>query len=957
MMDFLDRVAHRLHDAFGRVMEKQVIVLPSRRAGLYLSRYLARLNNRPQWSPVMLTVSELFYSFSRLRPADTDEQIFTLYRVYKKRFTEETSFDDFWAWGEVIINDFNDIDLYLADAEKLYSNISDLKEIDSKFGGLTDEQTEIIRSFWRSFIPGSAASTVRSKFQSIWQKLGPLYSDFRSAMLSEGHAGDGMLCRDVAEKAMADTLAVPDGITWHVVGLNALNNCEKALFSYLKGKGQARFYWDDAHFFINDSDHKAAVFMRENNRLFMNELATQPDEIPTMPSGQWVIADTPSDTAQARLLPQIIEKIGIDTDGDLTDTAVILADEKLLLPVLTSIPPSISELNVTMGHPFRFTSLYSFLKQLMALIKTARMSEDRISFRSDEVITLLRHQYFILLAGSDGENVVSEIISGNMIRIDSDFLTSRLPLKVLFQVPPDGSSLPQHLVHVMQMIESATFEPREDTGSMSVDREYLRMAINGTGRLANLIQLYNLDLKTDTCIRLLDRVFRKLIVPFSGEPLRGIQIMGVLETRALEFRNIIFLSLNEGIFPGQSFDNTFIPYNIRRAFDLPTINEHESIWSYYFFRLLRKPEQGWFLFNSTAQGLTTGEMSRFLVQMSFNPLFRSDFRSVHISVGRSRILSERLPKTDDHNRALFDLYGSNSEGDKYLSPSAINTWLNCRMRFYYRYVCNMPEEEVLEKDIDQRRFGNILHSTLQKLYVPLMNAKGAAENIAQLSSNRDLVRRTIISAAMNEMRWNHETLMAGKGVIIIYVLERYVTDLLKYDSGIGDLVLVSLEDSYSFTDTVSAESGNIQIRIGGRADRIDLTGGIVRVVDYKTGSPKRDAVRLEDLFNEEKDRRNDALLQAMLYCHLIREKHPGRLIIPTVYWVQQISSEDFTPYVALPGIDGPGADPESWQNVMNVFAERLTMTLNNIFSLSEDYVMTPFERRCTWCPYRMLCRR
>jgi len=956
-MDFLERVAYRLHEQYAGAMEKQVVVLPSRRAGLYLSRYLARLNDRPQWSPVMLTVSELFSSFSDLRPAEPEEQVFILYRIYKSMFDDQVSFDDFWSWGEIIINDFNDIDLYLVSAEKLYSNISDLKEIDLKFGGLTDEQTEIIRSFWKSFIPGSETSAARSKFRSVWQKLGPLYENFMAAMHEAGLAGDGMLCRDVAGRAMAGTLPVAEGITWHIVGLNALNNCEKVLFRYLRGKGQARFYWDDAHFFMKDSDHRAAVFMRENNRVFGNELVSAPDNLPEAPSGHWIIADTPSDSAQARMLPAILESCTIDPGGDPADTAVILADEKLLLPVLTSLPESTGEVNVTMGYPFRFTPLYSFLKQLMALIRTSRVSDGRTTFRSDEVIALLRHQYFRLISGGDGEKVVSEIIEGNMIRIEAGFLVSHLPLKMLFTVPADGSMLPAHLVAVMQMIESASFRAQEEGGSLSVDREYLRMAMNSTGRLANLIDAYKPDLKTDTCIRFLDRVFRKLIVPFSGEPLRGIQVMGVLETRALEFRNIVFLSLNEGIFPGQSYDNTFIPYNIRRAFGLPTVNEHEAIWSYYFFRLLRKPEQGWFMFNSTAQGLTTGEMSRYLVQISFNPLFRKDFRSVHITVGRSRVLSERLPRTPEHNRLLISLYGDGGEKDKYLSPSAINTWVNCRMRFYYRYVCGMPEEEVLEKDIDQRRFGNIMHSALHKLYEPLRNMADAAEMIGRLSSDRGRIRNTIISAAMREMKWNHETLMAGKGVIIIDVLERYVSDLMKYDSEAGSLTVISLEDSYTGVSNVNTGSETLQIRTGGRADRVDLTGGAVRVVDYKTGTPKHDAVRPEDLFNEEKEKRNDALLQAMLYCHLIREKHPGRIVIPAIYWVQQISSNDFTPYVAIAGVDGPDADHNAWVQAMENFAVGLKLTLENIFSEKEDFIMTPFGRRCSWCPYRMLCRR
>ncbi|MRR21148.1 PD-(D/E)XK nuclease family protein, partial [bacterium] len=521
-------------------------------------------------------------------------------------------------------------------------------------------------------------------------------------------------------------------------------------------------------------------------------------------------------------------------------TAVILADEKLLMPVLGSLPESVEEVNVTMGHPFRFTPLYSFLKQLMSLIRSARTSSGNQSFRSDDVLALLRHQYFRLLAGSDGDAVVREIIKGNMIRVSASMLTERFRTGFLFEVPEGGAQIPEHLASVMERLEEATFTAEEEGMKLSTDREYMRMAMSSTIQLANLIRRYSLDLRPDTALRLLDRLFRKMIVPFSGEPLRGIQIMGVLETRALEFKNIIVLSLNEGIFPGTSYDNTYIPYNIRRAFGLPTVNEHESIWSYYFFRLLRKPQKGWFLYNSTAQGLNSGEMSRYLVRMSYSPLFAPGHRTVNISVGRSGMIADTLQKTAAHNRALLETYREGNSGGKYMSPSAVNTWINCRMRFYYRYVCGMPEEEVLEKEIDQRRFGNIMHEALHRLYEPLKGKSNAGSEIIAMARSREHIRETIISAAMDEMRWDRETLLSGKGVIIIDVLERYARELLEYDGANPDLTLLRLEDDYSGVQTVAFDGGDVRIVLGGRVDRIDITGGTVRVVDYKTGAPKRE---------------------------------------------------------------------------------------------------------------------
>ncbi len=956
-MDFLERVAKKLYDDHHHEMERQIVVLPSRRAGLYLSRFLGKLSSRPQWAPQMVTVTELFHSFTDIKPAGSEALIFELYSVYLKSTPEPMPFDDFWSWGEVIISDFNDIDLYMADAEKLYSNISDLKEIDDKFGGLTEEQIEIIRKFWISFNPQSSGSEARARFQSVWMMLGPLYRDFKGTMSSKGYGGNGMVCRDVASRAEAGTLEVAAGFTWHIAGLNALNECEKRLFRYLRSKQQARFYWDDDHEFMNDPDHKASLFIRENIRAFGNDLDDSGRGLPAKNRGRWVITDTPSDTAQAKMLPRIIREAGIAQTDDLTDTAVILADEKLLMPVLTSLPAEIGDVNVTMGHPFRFTPLYSFIKQLFILSRTARRSGMRVSFRTDDVLSLLRHQYYKLLSHGEEEAVISEMIKGNMIRIDSDFLSGRLPVRDLFMIPAEGAQFPAYLTGVLEMLESGTFDAPVSKREMSIDREYIRLASAETVKLGNLISEYFLELNTDTCIRLIDRVFKRLIVPFSGEPLKGIQVMGVLETRALEFRNIIFLSLNEGIFPHQSYDNTFIPYNIRRAFGLPTINEHESIYSYHFFRLLRKPEHGWFLYNSTAQGLNSGEMSRYLIQMKYEPSYNPEFRTMHITVGRSRIMPESLAREERHTRLLGERYAIIEGRDKYLSPSAVNTWLNCRMKFYYRYVCGIPEEEKLDKDIDQRRFGNILHDVMKELYEPLLESDRVSERIKLIMADREHIQKSVREAASREMKWSEETILEGKGVIILDVLERYVKDVLRFDSETGNLVLKHLENRHARPLTLKRGSGAIGIKLGGVIDRIDTVDGNMRVVDYKTGAPKNETASVDDLFNEDKEKRNDALLQTLLYCSVLSESYPETVISPAIYWVQQISSEDFNPSSNLAGFSGMIPDLAAWDDVMKRFDEGLYATLDRIFSDDEPFTMTAFDRRCSYCPYKRLCRR
>lgn len=956
-MDFLEKVARKLYDEHHGDMENQIVVLPSRRAGLYLSRCLGRLSSTPQWAPQMVTVTELFQSFTGVKPAGAEILNFELYRIYAASVPEPMPFDDFWSWGEVIISDFNDIDLYMADAEKLYSNISDLKEIDDKFGDLTEEQIEIIRKFWISFNPRSSGSEARNRFRTVWMMLGPLYREFSNALVSKGYAGDGMLCRSVASRADNATLTVPGEFTWHIAGLNALNECEKLLFKYLKGKNQARFYWDDDHRFMDDPDHRAAFFIRENIGLFGNDLGISPTRKAEMDIDRWVITDTPSDTAQAKMLPDILREAGISENDDLTDTAVILADEKLLIPVLTSLPAEIGDVNVTMGHPFRFTPLYSFVRQLFILSRSARRSGQKTSFRTEDIISVLRHQYFRLLSGGEEEKVISAMIEGNMVRVDTDFLSGKLGNAELFRIPDGGAAFPAYLTGILGRLESGTYGAPVPKREMSIDREYIRMALGETRKLENLIGEYFLEMKTETCVRLIDRVFKRLIVPFSGEPLKGLQVMGVLETRALEFRKVIFLSMNEGIFPHQSYDNTFIPYNIRRAFGLPTINEHESIYSYHFFRLLRKPERGWFLYNSTAQGLNTGEMSRYLIQMKYEQSYSPEFRTMHITVGRSRIIPETLDREAGHMQSLLDRYAVIGGGDRVFSPSAINTWLNCRMKFYYKYVCGIPEEEKLDTDIDQRRFGNILHDVMRRLYEPLVGDANPAEKLRMTGSDGDLIQNTVRKAASAEMKWSEETILEGKGVIILDVLERYVRDVLRFDLKYENLSFCHLENRFARMVDVSTPSGNIRIQLGGVIDRVDISGGVMRVVDYKTGTPKNESVQVGDLFDETREKRSDAVLQTLLYCSVLSDYYRDVVINPAIYWVQQISSPDFNPSSYLSEFGTKAPDLKTWKEVMERFESGLAATLSRIFSPDEAFKMTEFNRRCTYCPFIRLCRR
>jgi len=365
------------------------------------------------------------------------------------------------------------------------------------------------------------------------------------------------------------------------------------------------------------------------------------------------------------------------------------------------------------------------------------------------------------------------------------------------------------------------------------------------------------------------------------------------------------------------------------------------------------------MYNSTTQGVSTGEMSRYLIQMKYGQGFSPDFRTLHIVVGRSSIIPDLLPRNEKHLESLLRRYtGPSADGrDKIFSPSAVNTWLTCRMKFYYRYVCGIAEEDKLEKEIDQRRFGNILHKSMEELYKPVIGKMADASLLKTVLADPERIRGTVIQKTCDEMRWSRENVLAGKSIIIIDVLVRYIREIIEYDIKFTDLVVHRLEEKTFSVFDIDTPQGSMRILAGGITDRVDAESGLMRVVDYKTGTPKEGKISLDKIFDETVDSRSDAVLQILLYCNALRRENPGKIFRPAIYWVQKISSKDFSTNLNFPEFETALNSTESYNEFMDSYEERLKQTLTKIFSSEEHFTMTPFLRSCINCPYRQLCRR
>jgi hypothetical protein len=722
MTYFLEKIASHIYETYGNSLEAQCMVFPNRRAGLYFLKYLSAKAGKPVWAPSVKTINELFGLSSSLKLAESETLIFELYRIYRNLNPGAENFDDFYFWGELLLNDFDDIDKYLADSGKLFDNLADIRKIDEKFGGLTPEQLEVVKQFWVNFSDGTLTAE-KEDFLRIWALLPRLYTGFRKSLEGKGIAYEGMIFRELAEKCLDGNRPLYKWENLHFAGFNALNNCEKILLHTLKDAGLAKFYWDyDISYAEKDSNHSAGFFIRTNLKEFGNnmpddwqytsKLSSESEEFKSR------IIETSSDIAQVKLIPELLGKISDINGRDAHHTAIVLADEALLVPLLSTIPEFVNDVNVTMGYPLRFSPVYSLVRHLLSLQKNCRDQGNEVFFDHTDVLNLLRHNYFTGDQDISGSKLVSELVSEKRQWIPRSRFTGISPFDSIIRKAGTPELLSEYIRSILENIFVTDIGEQKNgtySGSeINIRNEFIYRTLLSINRLDNIISGSDTSITTITWTKLLDRIIRGITIPFSGEPLNGIQIMGILETRALDFRNLIILSANEGTLPGSSAGSSYIPYNLREAFGLPGIKHQDSIYAYYFYRLLHRVDDVTFVYNANSEGIRTGEMSRFLLQLTY--LGRSKPGMIGlgceiVSPARSQKLMKR---SSGYSEKMEELYMG--PGGKSLSPSAVNTWLSCRMKFFYKYICDLKEPERIITDIDPAMFGAILHGIMQQIY-------------------------------------------------------------------------------------------------------------------------------------------------------------------------------------------------------------------------------------------------
>ena len=915
----------------------------------------------PIIAPEMLTVNDFFYKVYDVPVTDRVTLLLELYECYKALNGKAEPLDEFIFWGDVILGDFNDVDKYLVDPKQIFTNVSDYKEMQDTFSYLSERQRQAIEGFVSHFNDRSGRLTVhldsdnpnvKERFLMIWNILYPLYTSFRSRLKEKDEAYEGMVYRDIAElisgngaEDFAERLRAvfPRSEKYVFVGLNALNECEKTVLRRMRDRGMAEFCWDYSGKMIRDRRNRSSLFMEENVREFPQKYEWDEDGL-GIPHIR--IMSVPSSVGQVKQIPQILSSAMAEEGVAPDDCAVVLPDETLLMPLLNTIPPDITDINVTMGYPMAGSAFHTFMNAVTAVQMYIRPSRSS-SGQSDELFyykpvwTLFSDAIFRKIMTADDREAVRKIKSEVRTYISRKDLSGTPLLDLLFTPVlhdlnvPDGAqvdALAGHQLKVAAFVASALAEDVD----MSVEVTFAKEYWMNVSRLRAI----SLHVKPMTYMRILEQLLAGVSVPFNGEPLKGLQIMGPLETRALDFKNLVILSANEGIFPRRNVSSSFIPPELRRGFGLPSYEFQDAVWAYYFYRMISRAENVWMLYDSRTEGMKSGEESRYIRQLEYH--FRLPVeRYIASSPVKAGSVAMEIEKTADDVRRIKD---------GVLSATALQNYLMCPAKFYYQSVLGLSAETEVSESMDAAMIGKVYHGVMQRLYSGRTTV--GLDYLESLAGSMSEIKSMVWDLMLEEL---HSPEVSGRNLVIGDVIVKYVLKTIERDKeqlearGSGEFEILGLEKR------LECEFGGFRFK--GYIDRMDsFAPGEIRVVDYKTGKVHQEDMQITEadgtkavdkLFGDGPFADKPKIALQLFIYDLLLEKNGlshGRRVIDSVYSTAQLFS-------------GPPAQAEVGKSFYDAMSEHLASLLDEISDISKPFSRTEDLSVCQYCDFKAICGR
>jgi hypothetical protein len=915
-MEFLRKVVEDLAKQkidFGEI----AIVTPNRRAGLFFKKYIQANEaiKKPVWLPELYSIQDFISSVTKLDLLDRFSLIFQLYDIYTSCFPHPRAFDTYYQWSNIVLSDFEEIDLYLVDREKLFKHLQDISRIEKTFGD---------------------SSPMMQGFTQFAGNLHNLYNSFSQALLEKHQAYYGLALRH-----LVDPFDLSLFKRWNKIiftGFYALTKAEKKLIELLIQNKRADVYWDIDNYYFMDKKQEAGYFFRENPILKNTDEAKWISDSLQSTTKRIEIIGTAGRVAQAKVMGYFLKK---EEDQE-NDTAIVLPDESLLFPVLHSIQEAYKHINVTMGYPLKNTSLYHLISSIIDL-HSNQEPDPNASFHFRDVNRILLHPYVLPLAESEIREFIQKAKENNWILLKPKEMESFDPRIASIFKPV--SSVDSFIVYIKKISRDIINSMKSDI-HFSPEIEYIYQFYTSLQRIEDILSEHNITLELKTFWNLIREIIDTTSVPFLGEPLQGLQIMGLLETRTLDFKNVYILSVNEGILPAVKSQNSFIPNDVRKGFGMETWEHRDSIYAYYFYRLIQRAEKVKIFYNTMNDAFGKGEKSRFIDQLLHEYSYKNPQSHLEHKVFNFRSIFKKpqslsVEKKEEVIEQLKTMW---------FSPTRMQTYVDCSLKFYLKYILKLDEKEELVESADAMVFGSVIHKVLNNLYHPL---KGKLLTESDFENMLGRYKQTVEEVYLEEM--GSVNIEKGRNFLYCRIIETLISNYLKNEKP-GKTVI---ETEKRFKKILKFDDFNVNLN--GMVDRIEKDNGTIDIIDYKTGIINSLQFNLDEQRSDEvlfkELRKKSQVLQLLFYYYLVADRADAgddvrfRLGIYSFKEQKEIGK---TRYLSEGRNRNYYLNPKGgYSSVLNI----LKQIFQDMFDSKSPFQQIDDDANCGFCPYVEICGR
>jgi len=943
MEKFLAKVAKHLLDIHGNNMSKVIVLMPNHRSCIYLQQALRNGAAQTIWSPEIITLKDWIFKRSPLSIIEPLEQVLELYDVFKIKEGEET-FEEFLSIARVMLADFDEVDMQLTDAKPFFNFLERLQSL-------------------KVYEPGEEESEYTIRYRKFWKLFRELYFAYREQLLASKKGYAGMIYRDVAERMKKEDITFAPGLSFYLVGFSTMNKCEESIVQQVREKSNLEIIFDTDKYYVEDEFQEAGSFFRNKRGLLRYDSKLWQTDLISTREQRLNVIGVAKNIGQTRVVADILSnKLKLGPEGE-KETAVIVLDEKLLNPLLAAIPENISALNISMGYPLRESPIAELLRSLFSLhenverFKSKRKNQLRFYYK--DIFDLFHHPYSAYLVPD--KQVVSDFVEDirhyNRMLVSEDELKQKFAgsqVDKLFWYTNDTGEFLNRLAGLIDALRITFLEfTQTKEKDLSVDLELLFYVNNSVTNLRNSLAHNTSGLTIQSVRKLLLEDMRNVRIPFDGEPVRGLQMMGMIETQCLDFKNVIVVSMNEGIFPSGKTQHSYIPYEMRKEF-LTTHKEKDAYSAYLFYRLLQRTENVYLLYNTESDEMGGGEKSRFILQLQHelklvNP--KAVINDLVYSVDPPAPLPEEeiVISKDD---ALLQKFIKDNETFG-ISPSAINTYINCTLQYYFRYIAQLREQDDVEESIEAATLGTAVHFVLENVYADVVDKPVTPEFIESVMQNRKRIDQLLQESFSK--RFEGDSLKHGKNYLLYRVCLKLVDEFLKKEKEQMKLLdakghamkILMLEKSLQH----HVQVGEHNIKIKGKVDRVDESNNVISIADYKTGTPHGSKIISDDITLFSSDPQYAKAMQLLTYAWMFWRSTGSKDIQlrSGIYWLRDTSK----------GFDSLKMDDDERinRNVLQAFEEVLRKVLSELINPEVPFTKTIEVERCAHCEFIKICGR